>query len=162
MSGFPWRMLCLTVAVLLLGAAPVSAATVTLAPREQPTYGDDLHFRGLEEVLAESVAYLRGQPANTRITWAGPSVTAGQLLAAARRMQRLVRAAPGPEALNTAIRRQFVAVREASDVIFPIERLDGDVLVGLADEEFLERRAFEQRLGGGMPLFVSVGGEFGE
>ena len=122
MSGFPWRMLCLTVAVLLLGAAPVSAATVTLAPREQPTYGDDLHFRGLEEVLAESVAYLRGQPANTRITWAGPSVTAGQLLAAARRMQRLVRAAPGPEALNTAIRRQFVAVRMVADDPVPDRR----------------------------------------
>ena len=121
MSGCPWRLLYLTVA-FLLGAAPVFAGVVTLAPQEQPIYADDLQFRGLEEVLAESVAYLQGQPANTRLTWAGPLVTAGQLLAAARRMQRLVRAAPGPEALNTAIRRQFVAVRVAPDDPDPSRR----------------------------------------
>jgi membrane-bound lytic murein transglycosylase A len=122
MSGCPWRLFFLTVAVLLLGAAAVSAAVVNLVPQEQPIYGDDLRFRGLEEVLAESVAYLQGRPANTRLTWAGPSVTVGQLLAAARRMQRLVRTAPGPEALNTAIRMQFRAVRMVPDDPVPNHR----------------------------------------
>ena len=57
---------------------------------------------------------------------------------------------------------EVLAVFQIGDVLAPIDRLDGDVLVGLADEEFLEGRALEQGFRGGVPLLVGVLGEFGE
>ena len=53
-------------------------------------------------------------------------------------------------------------VFQIGDVLAPIDRLDGDVLVGLADKEFLlEGRALEKCFRGGVPLLVGVLGEFG-
>ena len=57
---------------------------------------------------------------------------------------------------------EVLAVFQIGDVLAPIDRLDGDVLVGLADEEFLEGSALEQGFRGGVPLFVGVLREFGE
>ena len=110
MSGWKDHLLGLTALVLLLFADRVCAAVVTLAPQDQPVFADDLHFRGLEEVLDQSVLYLQRLPEGRRLTWAGQSVTTGQLIEAARVLQRLVRAAPSQEALNEQIRRHFKVI----------------------------------------------------
>ena len=66
---------------------------------------------------------------------------------------------PVPDSLVPIKQKRDAEIR---DVLTPVDRLDGDLLVGLANKFLLEWGSLQQGLGGGMPLFVGVLGEFGQ
>jgi membrane-bound lytic murein transglycosylase A len=99
------------------------AALEQLAPRDYPHFADDNDFQQLDRSLDMSLAYLRKLPPDRTIAFGADAYSVAHLIRSLMVFKDIIRARPGPEALNRQIRTRFRVYRstgrpEEKDVLF--------------------------------------------
>jgi len=88
--------------------AEVPPTLIRLEPSAYPNFTDDLDYEGLEQAIAQSVAYLQVIPASRELEFGRDRYPAGHILRSLQRFQSFIRMRPNGTDLQNYIRANFL------------------------------------------------------
>ena len=88
--------------------APEVVSLKKLSPSGYPHFGDDLDYDNLEQAIAQSIAYLQGQPAQREYVFGRDRISAEHILKSLRRFQSFIIDRPPASRLQDFIRDHYL------------------------------------------------------